>query len=479
MFAALSKLCTSRLARSEEAADEVSATSTPTCTRADGSVPAVHAAFYLWYGTPEVDGKWLHWDHKVLPHWDKEVDAKYDKFNWSPPDEPHATFYPERGPYSSSDESILLSQFEDLAKAGVDSAMCSWWGRKDWAGKRDDADSGANTDELIPSVLEAAVQAGVFVSFHIEPYGGRSPQTFLDDLAYIVREYGHHPAIWREGPKKLPLFWLYDVSAQHSMQDIAAWKEALDSVRGTELDGVFLCTPAAFGLLAKPLLPPGLMPFRLQGPWRMRRRSASRGGLRPTSAPRLAKSFEPGGGDATVKGHPNPFKVRNTVFLQERRQKSPKPGARKGAPTGGTAAEVSMLTRSPNDSKKLRQRQREHLVLQNLERLEDKHTAARAVQALEEVIGTSTSVEELNRFLRLGFDSKRPLVTPKARQEQLLLLRSIVRQFHSLGGDDTSAATAALKDQSCCGMPKMLDRAKLLKAKAEPRNDKEPLLQPR
>ncbi|CAE7844995.1 Maneal [Symbiodinium microadriaticum] len=416
----------------------------PTCTRADGSVPAVHAAFYLWYGTPEVDGKWLHWDHKVLPHWDKEVDAKYDKFNWSPPDEPHATFYPERGPYSSSDESILLSQFEDLAKAGVDSAMCSWWGRKDWAGKRDDADSGANTDELIPSVLEAAVQAGVFVSFHIEPYGGRSPQTFLDDLAYIVREYGHHPAIWREGPKKLPLFWLYDVSAQHSMQDIAAWKEALDSVRGTELDGVFLCTPAAFGLLAKPLLPPGLMPFRLQGPWRMRRRSASRGGLRPTSAPRLAKSFEPGGGDATVKGHPNPFKAEHAQFLQERRQKSPKPGARKGALTGGTAAEV----------KKLRQRQREHLVLQNLERLEDKHTAARAVQALEEVIGTSTSVEELNRFLRLGFDSKRPLVTPKARQEQLLLLRSIVRQFHSLGGDDTSAATAALKERV---MPLLVD----------------------
>ncbi|CAE7751561.1 Maneal [Symbiodinium pilosum] len=207
----------------------------------DGSVPAVHAAFYLWYGTPQVDGKWLHWDHKVLPHWDKEVDAKYDKFNWSPPDEPHATYYPQRGPYSSRDELTLSSQFEDLWKAGVDSAMCSWWGRKDWTGKRDDADSGANTDELIPSVLEAAQKAGVFVSFHIEPYGGRSPQTFLDDLTYIVREYGSHPAIWREGPKKLPLFWLYDVSAQHSMQDAVAWKEVLDSVRGTELDGVFLC----------------------------------------------------------------------------------------------------------------------------------------------------------------------------------------------------------------------------------------------
>ena len=25
----------------------------------------VHAFFYLWYGTPEVDGSWRHWDHEV------------------------------------------------------------------------------------------------------------------------------------------------------------------------------------------------------------------------------------------------------------------------------------------------------------------------------------------------------------------------------------------------------------------------------
>ncbi|CAE7392362.1 Maneal [Symbiodinium sp. CCMP2456] len=438
MFAALSKLCTSRLVRSEEASEEVSATSTPTCTRADGSVPAVHAAFYLWYGTPEVDGKWLHWDHKVLPHWDKEVDAKYDKFNWSPPDEPHATFYPDRGPYSSSDESILLSQFEDLAKAGVDSAMCSWWGRKaflvqkesdlpflrpcaaeDWAGKRDDADSGfflklcesfasrarGKSQSVFGSrpqcfdMLQAAVQAGVFVqgalafcfaspcfhelrSFHIEPYGGRSPQTpwplsalrlrrcfadvrFLDDLAYIVREYGHHPAIWREVLRSNPASAdsLFAKRLGTAIEMSANATEALDSVRGTELDGVRWLEDSEFLLIA--------------------------------------------------------------LWSSARCQ------------------------------------------------------AARAVQALEEVIGTSTSVEELNRFLRLGFDSKRPLVAPKARQEQLLLLRSIVRQFHSLGGEDTSAATAALKDQSCCGMPQMLDRAKLLKGKDEHHNDKEPLLQPR
>ena len=36
-----------------------------------------HAFYYLWYGTPTTDGKWLHWDHAVLPHWTKKVRAQY------------------------------------------------------------------------------------------------------------------------------------------------------------------------------------------------------------------------------------------------------------------------------------------------------------------------------------------------------------------------------------------------------------------
>lgn len=202
---------------------------------------AVHAAFYLWYGNPESDGRWLHWDHKVLPHWDPKVDAQHPKFNWRPPDEHHSPFRPERGLFSARNNQTLKEQFKELAAAGVNSAMISWWGRKDRATKRDDADSGANTDELVPAVLEAAQEAGVYVSFHVEPYGGRTPETFLDDLSYIHEQYGSHPAVWREGPKSLPLFWLYDVSVQHSQQDVKAWRRALDSVRGTALDANFFC----------------------------------------------------------------------------------------------------------------------------------------------------------------------------------------------------------------------------------------------
>jgi glycoprotein endo-alpha-1,2-mannosidase len=31
--------------------------------------PLVHAFFYLWYGTPSIDGRWSHWNHSILPHW--------------------------------------------------------------------------------------------------------------------------------------------------------------------------------------------------------------------------------------------------------------------------------------------------------------------------------------------------------------------------------------------------------------------------
>lgn len=28
-------------------------------------ISGVHAAYYLWYGNPPVDGKWQHWNHEV------------------------------------------------------------------------------------------------------------------------------------------------------------------------------------------------------------------------------------------------------------------------------------------------------------------------------------------------------------------------------------------------------------------------------
>eukprot|EP00435_Cladocopium_sp_Y103_P040423 s911_g11.t1 len=123
--------------------------------------------------------------------------------------------------------------------------------------------------------------------------------------------------------------------------------------------------------------------------------------------------------------------------LQELRQKS-------GAPGAG-AATASRRAKTPPALSQLREREREHLVLQSLERLEHKHTAERAVRDLTEVI-ENASLEELRKFLRVAFDSKRPLVASKARQQLLLLLRSVVRRFHALnaGSDATKALKAGI-----------------------------------
>ena len=41
------------------------------------NTPRVHAFYYLWYGSPEHDGGWKHWDHEVLPHWEDRINEKF------------------------------------------------------------------------------------------------------------------------------------------------------------------------------------------------------------------------------------------------------------------------------------------------------------------------------------------------------------------------------------------------------------------
>lgn len=205
------------------------------------SCPFVHVAFYLWYGTPETDGRWLHWDHSTLPHWTAKMNKRFPPdVPHSPPDLPHSPFYPARGLYSSADNATLHEQMLELSAAGVDSVMLSWWGQADLEIRRDS--QGVSTDPLVPLVLDAAAAAGVGVSWHLEPYGGRTAQSVLADLRYLHARYGAHPAIWRQGPRRLPLVWLYDVSAEHAGEGTSAaqWREATAALRGSAEDAVLL-----------------------------------------------------------------------------------------------------------------------------------------------------------------------------------------------------------------------------------------------
>ena len=54
--------------------------------------------YYPWYGTPEVDGNWVHWNHVIMPHWSKIESRKYlTGSNHNPPDDIGANYYPLLG----------------------------------------------------------------------------------------------------------------------------------------------------------------------------------------------------------------------------------------------------------------------------------------------------------------------------------------------------------------------------------------------
>jgi len=205
--------------------------------------PVIHVAFYLWYATPAHDGRWSHWDHATLPHWTAAMNERFPPGQpFTPPDQPHSPFYPARGLYSSGDAAVLREQMSELAAAGVDTVMLSWWGQAGHDIRRDS--QGVSTDELVPTVLDAAAAAGIGVTWHLEPYGGRTPRTVLDDLKYLHAQYGAHPAIWRQphgvDGRLLPVVFLYDVSAEHSGAAAHEWRDLTREIRGTAADAVLL-----------------------------------------------------------------------------------------------------------------------------------------------------------------------------------------------------------------------------------------------
>lgn len=79
----------------------------------------VHAFYYAWYGNPKLDGKYIHWDHLQLPHWDYKVAQGYPQGRHSPPDDIGSNFYPFLGPYSSRDPAILEAHMQQLRTAAI------------------------------------------------------------------------------------------------------------------------------------------------------------------------------------------------------------------------------------------------------------------------------------------------------------------------------------------------------------------------
>jgi hypothetical protein len=122
-----------------------------------GAAPRSAIFFYPWYSNPGHDGHYGHWTQG----------------GHQPPFDLASRFFPARGPYSSSDPRVLRGQMRDIAAAGVDQVVSSWWGQ----GSREDARLGAVIREARRVKLQVAVQ--------LEPYPDRTVDTIAADLAYL------------------------------------------------------------------------------------------------------------------------------------------------------------------------------------------------------------------------------------------------------------------------------------------------------
>ncbi len=113
--------------------------------------------YYAWFGTPQADGEYLHWQQGGS----------------APPAAVGSSFYPARGPYSSSDALVLAAQMREIAGAGVKTVIVSWWGR------------GSLEDQRLPAVVAAARAEGLAVAAHLEPYDGRTVASTGDDVEHL------------------------------------------------------------------------------------------------------------------------------------------------------------------------------------------------------------------------------------------------------------------------------------------------------
>ena len=150
------------------------------------TAPEVAAFYYPWYANPaDGAGVWRHWDQG----------------GHVPPVDIGSDFYPTRGAYSSADAAVLDAQLAEIAGAGIDTVVSSWWGRSSYE------------DFMLEKVKVAAAKHGVRVAVHIEPYNGRTPWSVRDDIA----------ALKGRGYRE---FWLYDAMGPPASD----WRNALASV---------------------------------------------------------------------------------------------------------------------------------------------------------------------------------------------------------------------------------------------------------
>ncbi len=159
----------------------------------------VFAFYYPWYGNPAgPSGQWSHW-----------VNATQNSIA-------SATDYPLFGAYDSQDPAIIRAQMLLAREAGIDGFISSWWG------------IGTFEDHSLAVELSVAQQMNFTVSVYYETVRNLTASDMVNELTYVVRQYGSSPAFLKANGR--PVIFVYDVNAYG--RNATFWldvREALES----------------------------------------------------------------------------------------------------------------------------------------------------------------------------------------------------------------------------------------------------------
>jgi hypothetical protein len=230
--------------------------------RAAVSAPQAAIFYYAWYGTPRLDGAWLHWTQGT----------------YEPPQGIGSTYYPSRGPYSSADYRVLRAHMREIATTGIDTVVISWWG------------PGSTEDKRLRPVAAAARKAGLGVALHVEPWNGRTPGAVVDALrgmrglgirdVYVYDSTVAGDEDWRAALRRLGggmrVFAhtsLAGKAHKGGFQGLYTYDVLVNDGRSFKR----ICTSARrLGLACAPSVGPGFDAFRATGETRIRPRSDGR-----------------------------------------------------------------------------------------------------------------------------------------------------------------------------------------------------------
>lgn len=114
--------------------------------------------YYPWYATDP----YRHWD----------------EMGRRPPTDLAAPSMPLLGAYDSRSRRVVEQHARWIADSGVGAINVSWWGRDSFC------------DRAVPLLMDVMRAHDIRVTFHLEPYRDDRALNFVDDVLYLLREYG-------------------------------------------------------------------------------------------------------------------------------------------------------------------------------------------------------------------------------------------------------------------------------------------------